>query len=47
MFAKLFAIAFIAISFNAYMAGSDCHSFKPVCGANHVTYQNACECRKA
>ena len=47
MFAKLFAIAFVAINISTYHMESNCQSVNPVCGANNVTYQNACQCRKA
>ena len=44
MIAKLSIIFVVLTTMSAY---SDCNSYKPVCGSNHVTYQNACMCQKA
>ena len=43
MIAKL---TFLMISLQSLSAGA-CHTYKPVCGENNVTYANACQCQKA
>lgn len=44
MIGKLTTLFVMIAAMSAY---SDCNSYKPVCGSNHVTYQNACMCQKA
>ena len=44
MIGKLTTFVALIALMKAY---DDCNSYKPVCGSNQVTYQNACACNRA